>query len=83
MLPAQGRDNQALVCSQTAQVLWLLAPNQETLWQSHALGKTMPVQALETGLLLFTGRWQWCCAPHILPQPGASSKKGNYTSQKV
>lgn len=83
MLSSQGRHNQALGCSQTAQVLWLLALNQDTLWLSHMLGKTMPVQMLETGLLLFTGCWQWRCTPHILPWPGASSKKGNYTSQKV
>lgn len=83
MLSSQGRHNQALGCSQTAQVLWLLALNQDTLWLSHMLGKMMPVQMLETGLLLFTGCWQWHCTPHILPRPGASSKKGNYTSQKV
>lgn len=83
MLLSQGRHNQALIQSQTAQVLWLLALNQDTLWLSHMLGKTMPVRMLETGLLLFTGCWQWRCAPHILSRPGASSKKGNYTSQKV
>lgn len=35
MLSSQGSHNQALVCSQTAQVLWLLALNQDTLWLSH------------------------------------------------